>query len=395
MTLLLDWDVLTKVGTAIVSTAGLIKTVIEILRLLRDKRNRLKQKESLIYIPTAKEVIRYRSSRLLPVLTALAIALGIVSVASASKAVYAIAKKLSEARQIRPELHELRAKEANVSEEAPEVSSKETPFPASPSQSIAPLPPSTSQEPQAPVTATPLIPPLSSSLPESISPLATKRTPLSSKNWSKLRVGDIVFIRSRSGNATLIAALSDVDPQDDADDAFTHCGIVFKDGTEWKVYEGAGRGRWLTLAEWRQEESKRKVNGAATSEPLHSVYAMRWNGKPELATGLDKLLKEAKALHDTEYDRGLSWSDTHAYSSELVWKAFRVGGLDLTTIATMKDHFWAVSQDGAKQIMHKLNATDIVRDYRHGRNFDPNELFVTPEEIYRSSFLIPVTDESP
>lgn len=46
---------------------------------------------------------------------------------------------------------------------------------------------------------------------------APKRKPLSPQKWTKLHEGDIVFIRSRTANAPLIAALSGV-AEDDADD---------------------------------------------------------------------------------------------------------------------------------------------------------------------------------
>src|SRR5215469_6957754 len=71
----------------------------------------------------------------------------------------------------------------------------------------------------------------------------TAREPLSPENWTKkLHEGDIVFIRSRSDNSRLIGALSSPSAAADADDVFTHCGILFNERGTWKVYEGAGRG---------------------------------------------------------------------------------------------------------------------------------------------------------
>ncbi len=80
------------------------------------------------------------------------------------------------------------------------------------------------------------------------------RTPLNPSQWEKaLEEGDLVFIRSRTENAALIAALSNVDTTDEgkpgeegfeqADRIFTHCGIVFRNAGKWMIYEGAGRGR--------------------------------------------------------------------------------------------------------------------------------------------------------
>ena len=103
----------------------------------------------------------------------------------------------------------------------------------------------------------------------------TVRKPLSAENWSKkLREGDIVFIRSRSDNSRLIAALSSPNAETDLDDVFTHCGIVFNEGGTWKVYEGAGRGKVLSLAQWQESE--------ANGEVLHNVYVRRWSRGEEL-----------------------------------------------------------------------------------------------------------------
>jgi permuted papain-like amidase YaeF/Yiix C92 family enzyme len=221
-----------------------------------------------------------------------------------------------------------------------------------------------------------------------------ERKPLSPEKWSKLRQGDIVFIRSRTANAELIAKLSNLNDPTDSDKVFTHCGIIFKDGEKLKVYEGEGRGagHWLTLADWRKEESKGKVNGVETNE-LHNVYALRWNGQPALATGLGDLLKKAKALHDTSYDHGFCWSDDRAYCSELVWKAYAAGGFVLGQLPTMKTYVDGASDDVAKQIKGKLEATKD--EYRNGRGYDPDEPAISPEDIFRSSVLIPVTDDSP
>ena len=223
-------------------------------------------------------------------------------------------------------------------------------------------------------------------------PPVLKRKFLSERNWSsKLEPGDIVFIRSRTANAALIAALSNVEEKDDADDVFTHCGIIFKDGAELKVYEGEGRGagNHLTLSAWQEDESKGEVNGVKKND-LHHIYAMRWNGQPELATGLDKLLKKAKELHDTRYDHGFFWTDKRAYCSELVWRAFEVAGFRLGKLPTMGEYVALARPDVAQKVKDKLEAAK--NEYREGRGYLPNESAISPEDIYKSSVLTPITD---
>ena len=221
--------------------------------------------------------------------------------------------------------------------------------------------------------------------------MTPKRQSLSPEHWSKLKPGDIVFIRSRSSNAALIAALSNVAAKDDADDVFTHCGILFVDASDGKlkVYEGAGRGRYLSLAEWQTAESKGTVNGKAMTD-LHNIYVRRWNGQPDLQTAIGKILEKAKILHNTTYDQGFSWTDDHAYCSELVWKSYQAGGLSLGTLPIMAHYVDSVPDNLAQQIKAKLEAEKDT--YRNGKGYDPQESAISPEDIYKSSSLVSVTD---
>ena len=219
-----------------------------------------------------------------------------------------------------------------------------------------------------------------------------KRQSLSPEHWSKLKPGDIVFIRSRSSNAALIAALSNIAAKDDADDVFTHCGILFTDQRDGKlkVYEGAGRGSYLTLEQWRAAESKGTINGKTMTD-LHNVYVRRWNGRPDLQTAIGKILEKAKILHNTTYDQGFSWTDDHAYCSELVWKSYQAGGLSLGTLPDMAHYVNAAPDNIAQQIKAKLEAE---KAYRGRKGYDPHESAISPEDIYKSSDLVSVTDSN-
>jgi permuted papain-like amidase YaeF/Yiix C92 family enzyme len=211
------------------------------------------------------------------------------------------------------------------------------------------------------------------------------RKPLSAENWSKqLRDGDIVFIRSRSSNSQLIADLSSPSAPIDADNVFTHCGIVFKQGGTPKVYEGAGRGKVLSLALWQVSES----NGGM----LHNVYVRRWSRGDELTPQkLRIILDTAAALHYKPYDFGFSWTDRFSYCSKLVWKAYAAAGLKLTPLRTLKNYLDQLRPTEAQQALDELNNG---RAFRDGRPIDPQEKAISPEDIYKSDKLISVTDES-
>jgi hypothetical protein len=213
----------------------------------------------------------------------------------------------------------------------------------------------------------------------------TVRKPLSAENWSKkLREGDIVFIRSRSDNSRLIAALSSPNAETDLDNVFTHCGIVFNEDGTWKVYEGAGRGKVLSLAQWQESE--------ANGEVLHNVYVRRWSRGEELTPKkLRIILARAAALHYKPYDFGFSWTDRFSYCSKLVWKAYDAAGLTLAPLRTLKNYLDQLRPKDAQQALDKLNNG---RAFREGRPIDPEEKAISPEDIYKSDKLISVTDES-
>ena len=211
------------------------------------------------------------------------------------------------------------------------------------------------------------------------------RKPLSAENWSKkLRDGDIVFIRSRNNNSQLIADLSSPSAPIDADNVFTHCGIVFKQGGTPKVYEGAGRGEVLSLAQWQVSEA----NGGM----LHNVYVRRWSRGDELTPQkLRIILDRAAALHYKPYDFGFSWTDRFSYCSKLVWKAYDAAGLTLTPLRTLKNYLDQLRPTEAQQALDQLNKGSAFPD---GRPVDPEERAISPEDIYKSDKLISVTDES-
>lgn len=228
-------------------------------------------------------------------------------------------------------------------------------------------------------------------------PTPAPRKPLSSSKWKeKLEPGDIVFIRSRSNNAPLIAALSNENEKSDADNVFTHCGIIFKDSNKvLRVYEGEGRGagKYLKVEDWQKKVSDGKVDGAPKSKPLHNVYAMRWKGEPSLAPGLDKILTRAKQLHDKDYDHGFSWTETRAYCSELVWKAYAASDLRLLEELPTMEKYVNGAPDYADKIKAKLEKAkaDGFRD----TGYVPKESAISPEDIYKSARLTPITDEHP
>jgi hypothetical protein len=221
---------------------------------------------------------------------------------------------------------------------------------------------------------------------------ASERKSLSKQNWAgKLQDGDMVFIRSVTEQANTIAALVQPPPGTDPDKVFTHCGIVFNDKGVWKVYEGRGRDGTgpVTLEQWQKDE------GGGTA--IHNVYVRRLMDRSVLTEDALKRMRErADALHHTHYDWGFSWSDEYVYCSELISKAYENAGAAANALNKphpIKDYY-ETGHAKAKTIKDHLNSTK-AKMCRVGKPCNPEEPAISPEEIYNSSGLVSVNDDSP
>jgi hypothetical protein len=205
------------------------------------------------------------------------------------------------------------------------------------------------------------------------------------KDFSKLKSGDILFIRSNSGpRADSIAAITKA--------PLTHCGIVIKEGQSTIVYEGAGKpGDYKDVAKWQKYESTEK--GKAPPVPLHAIYVRRYTGS--LEGKLADLARRAKELHDTPYDKAFAWNNRHAnsgkeyiYCSELIWKAFHDAvGVDLGAPHPLKDYLAGTQEE-------KERALAAFKEYL-GPNYNLEEKVISPVDVFMSDKLVAVTDDAP
>lgn len=205
------------------------------------------------------------------------------------------------------------------------------------------------------------------------------------KDFTKLKSGDILFIRSNSGaRADSIEAITEA--------PLTHCGIVIKQGESTIVYEGAGHtGDYKDVEKWQRYESTKK--GKPPPVPLHSIYVRRCAGS--LEGKLDGLRQRAKELHDTPYDNAFAWNNhepgsgkEYIYCSELIWKAFHDAvGVDLGDPHPLRDYL----EGGPAK---KAKAEAAFKMYL-GEHYNLQEKVISPTDVFKSNKLIAVTDDTP
>jgi hypothetical protein len=165
-----------------------------------------------------------------------------------------------------------------------------------------------------------------------------------------------------------------------------------------KILEGAGRGKVLTLADWRKAEAQ--DTNHPNGENPHNVYVRRWKTAGELTPArLNDLLNRAKVLHNVGYDWGFSWTDNYAYCSELNWKAYDAAGLKGLPLHSIGYYLEKLGPKGvdAEAQLNRKDIKDVYRKGPDGRGMDVNraETAVSPEDIYRDELLVSVDDGSP
>jgi hypothetical protein len=222
-------------------------------------------------------------------------------------------------------------------------------------------------------------------------PTPTPRIPLTS--FDNLREGDLVFITSATYRADAIKQVTN--------SQLTHCGIIFKEGTDLVVFEGAGRpaGKHRKIEDWQWEESTKDGEKRPTSP--NPIYAKRLKGA-DAANKIEDLRKWARVLHDCPYDAGFAWHNTDGpddlhgrefiYCSEFIWKAFVKAGIpELTPLKKIKDYYTnlsgAIDENKKATVVKFLNEDERSTKKRRGKPYDPEESAVSPEDIYASKQL--------
>jgi Permuted papain-like amidase enzyme, YaeF/YiiX, C92 family len=226
-------------------------------------------------------------------------------------------------------------------------------------------------------------------------PSPTPMKPLT--KFEKLRDGDLVFIASNSPRAGLIQRLTG--------STFSHCGIVFLEGGEPHVYEGAGANSNIhrPIGKWQTEES-----APEHGPKIHLVYARRLKGG--LTADQVKTLKgEAAKMHKTHYDFAFQMGDPkdsqagreYIYCSELIYRAFQALGVTLGEPLSFGVYYQRAGEDPKKgkqnqeEMDKKLNAPEVNKLRNPPGRYRLDEFVISPKDIDDKDKLEEVTDDTP
>ena len=135
-----------------------------------------------------------------------------------------------------------------------------------------------------------------------------------------LRDGDLIFQTSLSGQSRAI--------QEATGSKYSHCGIIYRDGCDYFVYEAVQSVKSTPLAQW-----------IARGKGGHYVVK-RLAGADSLLTerNIAAMRREAARFAGRDYDLTFGWSDDRLYCSELIWKIYdRTLGIRLGNLQRLGD----------------------------------------------------------
>ena len=175
------------------------------------------------------------------------------------------------------------------------------------------------------------------------------------------QTGDIIFQTSKSTQSKAIQLATK--------SMYSHCGLIYKMGNKYFVYEAVGPVKITPLENWiaRGSENKFVVKRLINSAQILTPAALK------------KLKQEGEKYNGKKYDISFEWSDDKIYCSELVWKMYKKAtGIEIGK--TQKLNEFDLTSTTVKEIMKK----------RYGKNVPLNEIVISPQSIFESNLLLTV-----
>ncbi|AXG74570.1 YiiX family permuted papain-like enzyme [Flavobacterium arcticum] len=183
-------------------------------------------------------------------------------------------------------------------------------------------------------------------------------------NYDVLNNGDIIFQTSTSAQSKAIQLATK--------SKYSHCGIIYKEGNDYFVYEAiqpvqkTPLSKWISRGENNHYVVKRLKEANATLTP----------------TAFQKMKKAGSTFNNKNYDLYFEWSNERVYCSELVWKIYKEGtGLEVGKTQQLKEF----------DLSHPAVQEKIKE--RYGNNIPLNEKVISPAAIFESDLLYTVISE--
>ena len=180
----------------------------------------------------------------------------------------------------------------------------------------------------------------------------------------ELKDGDIIFQTSLSAQSRAIQLATK--------SKYSHCGIIYRDGDNYYVFEAVQPVKKTPLDKWM-----------ARGKGGHYVIKRLKNADSILTPQvLEKMKQVGERFNGKNYDLTFEWSDDRIYCSELIWKIYnRATGLEVGKLQRLSD--FDLSNEMVQQKMKE----------RYGDKIPLNDTVISPAAIYNSDLLMTVKGE--
>lgn len=181
-------------------------------------------------------------------------------------------------------------------------------------------------------------------------------------NTNVLAEGDIIFQSNISPQCKAIELATH--------SKYSHCGMLFKRGKDWYVWEAVQPVTQTRLQEWVLRGDKHFVVKRLIEDSL-------------LTPGVIQRMQETGRKHmGKNYDSYFEWSDDRIYCSELVWKIYK---------ETLDMEVGKLNPLRTYDLSHPLVKATLKE--RYGNNIPLEEKMISPGDIFESPLLKTVVSQ--
>ncbi|UOQ55418.1 YiiX family permuted papain-like enzyme [Hymenobacter cellulosivorans] len=177
----------------------------------------------------------------------------------------------------------------------------------------------------------------------------------------KLHDGDLIFQTSQSAQSRAIQLATKSE--------YSHCGILFRRGSEWRVFEAVQPVSETSLTKWvaRGKDGKFVVKRLRDAETVLTP------------TALQRLQAAGQQYAGKNYDLYFGWSDERIYCSELLWKMYKTAtGREIGQLQTLREF----------DLSHP--AVQAKLRERYGKQIPLDEKVISPVRMLESQELVTV-----
>ncbi|SFW57909.1 YiiX family permuted papain-like enzyme [Chitinophaga sancti] len=182
-------------------------------------------------------------------------------------------------------------------------------------------------------------------------------------NPPEIHSGDLIFQTSTSAQSKAIQLATK--------SRYSHCGIIYKEGNKFYVFEAVQPVKRTPLDKW-----------IARGKGGHYVIKRLKHADKVLSADVLKKMKQVGEIFTGKnYDLTFEWSDDRIYCSELIWKVYqRSTGIEIGKLQKLSD--FDLTSDIVKAKMKE----------RYGNNIPKNEIVISPQAIFESEQLATIID---